>query len=79
MPEDMKNMKPEELERAFKETMAALKESMDANAITKADVLDFEKMTGSEVGQMLKMRGLPPEMKDTIELLRKLVQIKKGP
>eukprot|EP01036_Dinobryon_divergens_P025724 gene25724-34301_t len=37
---------------------------MDANAITKADVLDFEKMTGSE---------------DTIELLRKLVQIKKGP
>ena len=79
---------------------------MDANAITKSDVLEFEKITGSDVGQMLKMldatkgyvctvcvcmnvlshtymltnrRGLPPEMKDTIELIRKLAEIKKGP
>ena len=28
---------------------------MDANAITKSDILDFEKITGSDVGQMLKM------------------------
>ena len=28
---------------------------MDTNAITKADVLEFEKMMGSDVNQMLKM------------------------
>lgn len=55
---------------------------MDSNSITKADVAEFEKMTGMDVGQMAKMldaaKGrLPPDMRDTVDLLRRLAKIKK--
>jgi hypothetical protein len=47
-------------------------------------VLEFEKLSGVEVGQMVKMldsaqgRGLSAEMKDTIEVMRELGGKKAG-
>ena len=61
-----------------------LKESIRDGSLTKEDVLEFEKISGVEVGQMVKMldsaqgRGLSAEMKDTIEVMRELSRIKAG-
>lgn len=79
---DMKDMKPEEMERYFKDAMNMLKESLREGSITRQDVLEFEKMTNTEVNQMVKMmeaakgRGLSADMVETIDLLRQLAQIK---
>jgi len=59
-----------------------LKESLREGSITREDVLMFEKMTNTEVNQMVKMleaakgRGISADMVETIDVLRQLAQIK---
>lgn len=87
--EDLDKMSPDELADMSKSAVDSVKASLKDGSITKSDVLELEKIMGTDVESLVKMmkqsaagaladKSVGGEVKEMLQLFSELLAIKKG-